>query len=427
MIWPYRSVITGIKNVAAVISTLDLPPDPCCLLTPCPLAMELMYTSILLSMGIRVAYTTSETLMPRSSAGHADEGTNGLVYDLELVHPEIILAVPQTLNEIKKMFDESPCIQLKSFLYVNNHSKPKLCSKISWPRDGDQYMLKYRLFGGKLKVLLIGSAQISPETYNFFKKKLDVSNIVQYYNCAESCSCILMDADGQSIGNCGFPLWGTFVRLIDWPEGGYFVTDQPYPRGEIVIGGDSVSDGYFKDGYLNAGVLVEEYGKTWCITGDIGEILPDGSVRVIDRKKDLLRLPSGNQVSPSRVESELKTSSIVQNVFVHGNPKFDYVVAIIRPNENEIMEMANVLGKEDSFPFLCYDEDIKHLVLRQIQDHCRSRCFYEYEIPKKIRLSSHRWTSEVGFVTDFITGGYKPRRYQIREFFKHDLSMMYDK
>lgn len=415
--------MTGIKNVAAVISKLNLSSNPCCLVTPCPMAMDVMYTCILLCMGIRVAYTTSETMMPKSSGG--DDDSKGLVYDLELIHPEMILAVPQTLNDIRKVFEESPCIQLKSFFYVNNQSKPSLCGKNSWPHDGDQYMLKYRLFGGKLKTLLIGSAHISPETYNFFKKRLDVCNIIQHYACAEACSCILIDADEQSMGKCGFPIWGTLVRLIDWPEGGYFVTDKPNPRGELVIGGDSVSDGYFKDGY-SAGAFVEEYGKTWCITGDIGEIMPDGSVRVIDRKKDLFRLPSGNFVSPARVEAELKTCSIVQNVFVYGNPQYDYPVAIIRPNESELMEMARALGKDDSFPFLCYDEEIKQLVLDQIQARCQERGLYSYEIPKKIRLSSHKWSSGVGFVTDFITGGYKPRRYQMREFFKNDLTMMYE-
>jgi len=38
-----------------------------------------------------------------------------------------------------------------------------------------------------------------------------------------------------------------FSQLIDWPEGGYSTTDSPMPRGEIVIGGPSVTLGYFKN------------------------------------------------------------------------------------------------------------------------------------------------------------------------------------
>lgn len=421
VIWPYRSVLNGVKNLAAVLSGLHLPEDSCCILTPCPLVMEVMYTCILLSCGIRVAYTSAETLMPKS----VTQIRKDFAYDLELIHPDMILAVPQTLNEIRKLFESSPCIRLKSFLYVNNRSKPKLGSKNSWPPDGDHYMLKYRLFGGKLKALIIGSAHISSETYNFFKRKLDVPSIVQHYACAESCSSVLLDADGDSMGSCGFPLWGTLVRLIDWQEGGYFVTDKPNPRGEIVLGGDSVSDGYYKD--LFRSVFVEESGKTWCITGDIGEILPDGSVRVIDRKVDLFKEPSGNYVSPAKIESELKTSSLVENVFVYGHSNLEYVVAIVRPNEEVVKQMAQSLGKEEeSFPFLCYDDDIRRLFLQQLQSHGRSRGLYEYEIPQKIRLSSHKWSSQVGYVTDMIVGGYKPRRHQLREFFKNDIAMMYD-
>ena len=425
VIWPYRSVLSGVKNMAAVISTLDLSDDPCCMLTPCPLVVEVMYTSIMMSCGIRVAYTTAETLMPQSLAALSDPLNKSAIFDLELIHPELILTVPQTLNDIRKLFEESPCIKLKSFLYVNNQSKPKLGCKNSWPPDGDQYMLKYRLFGGKLKALVVGSAHLSPETYNFFKKKLDVPSILQHYACAEACSSILVNADGDSAGNCGFPLWGTYVRLIDWQEGGYFVTDKPNPRGEIVLGGDFVSDGYFRDHSLNVAVFVEEFGKNWCITGDIGEILPDGSMRVIDRKKDLIRLPSGNYVAPARVEAEIKASSLVDNVFVYGNARHNFVIAIIRPKEDALKQMALDLEKEeDSFPFLCYDEDIVSQFLEQMQAHCRSRSLYDYEIPRKVRLSSHKWTSSTAFVLDFVTGGYKLRRYQIREFFKNDIAMM---
>lgn len=41
--------------------------------------------------------------------------------------------------------------------------------------------------------------------------------------------------------------FGVFYQLIDWPEGGYSTTDSPMPRGEIVIGGPSVTLGYFKN------------------------------------------------------------------------------------------------------------------------------------------------------------------------------------
>ena len=41
-------------------------------------------------------------------------------------------------------------------------------------------------------------------------------------------------------------MFGMDIRMVDWEEGGYRLGDQPRPRGELVIGGKSVSQGYFK-------------------------------------------------------------------------------------------------------------------------------------------------------------------------------------
>lgn len=55
-----------------------------------------------------------------------------------------------------------------------------------------------------------------------------------------------MDQNDKATGRCGAPLFGAKVRLHDWQEGGYRATDKPNPRGELVIGGDFVAQGYFK-------------------------------------------------------------------------------------------------------------------------------------------------------------------------------------
>ena len=384
-----------------------------------------MYTSILMSVGIRVAYATRDSIMPRT---HADNTDRSFAYDLELIHPDLVLTVPQTMNDVRRLFEESPSIRLKSFLYVNNQAKPRLGCKHSWPETGDQCTLKYRLFGGNLKALIVGAGHLSPETYSFAKRKLSVRSIVQHFACAESCACILVDSDGSSLGSCGFPLWGTLVRLIDWEEGGYFVTDKPNPRGEILLGGEHVSDGYFADAFSTANTFLEEGGKTWCLTGDIGEILPDGSVRVVDRKRDLIRLPSGLTVAPTWVEAAIKKCVLVDNAFVYGTSQHDYIIAIIRPKEAAVKEMAQALGlQEESFPFLCYEEQIRDRVLQQVSDQCRSVGLQEHQIPRQIRLSSHTWASKVGnLVTDFFSVRHASHRHQLREFFKNDISMMYD-
>ena len=110
-----------------------------------------------------------------------------------------------------------------------------------------------------------------------------------------------MDWDDLSVGSAGPPLEGVQLKLIDWPEGNYRAVDKPNPRGEIVLGGPAITDGYYNNAELGRDVFGVENEVKWFRTGDIGEILEDGSVRIIDRKKDLVKLQFGEYVSLGKV------------------------------------------------------------------------------------------------------------------------------
>lgn len=81
----------------------------------------------------------------------------------------------------------------------------------------------------------------------------------------------------------GPPLTGIFIRLVNWDEGNYTVKDKPYPRGEIVIGGDNVSEGYYKLPDKTNDDFFTENNKRWFKTGDIGEIHADGVLKIIGK------------------------------------------------------------------------------------------------------------------------------------------------
>lgn len=71
------------------------------------------------------------------------------------------------------------------------------------------------------------------------------------------------------------------IRIINWEEGNYYITDKPNPRGEIVIGGGIVSPGYYKNDEKTKEEFFEDKDTWWFRTGDIGEIHPDGSIKII--------------------------------------------------------------------------------------------------------------------------------------------------
>ena len=96
---------------------------------------------------------------------------------------------------------------------------------------------------------------------------------------------------------------GIKLRLDDWEEGGYTLKDKPNPRGEIVVGVNALSDGYYANDEETKATFFEENGIRWWRTGDIAEIDQFGHVSIVDRKKDLVKLQYGKFVALGRVRS----------------------------------------------------------------------------------------------------------------------------
>lgn len=87
----------------------------------------------------------------------------------------------------------------------------------------------------------------------------------------------------MTYGRAGAPTTMCDIRLVTWEEGRYRVTNKPYPQGEIIIGGDSVSQGYYKLPKKTVEDFFEEDGKRWFKTGDIGEFQADGVLKIIGK------------------------------------------------------------------------------------------------------------------------------------------------
>ncbi len=106
-------------------------------------------------------------------------------------------------------------------------------------------------------------------------------------------------------------------------------------------------------------------GLRWFRTGDIGEIYEDGTLKIIDRKKDLVRkakgkkddsmitysfslakvkLQYGEYVSLGKVEALLKTCPVVENICIYGDSTQSFCVALVVPDRNKLTNMAEKLG-----------------------------------------------------------------------------------
>lgn len=158
-------------------------------------------------------------------------------------------------------------------------------------------------FGGRLQKLILGGAPLSASLQSLIKAALDVT-LVQGYGMTETLgACLCMDDDDLSYGRCGRPLLNIRAKLDDWAEGGYRTTDVPCPRGELIIGSKANSIGYLNNAELTNELyeVDKELGIIWFRTGDIAEVHPDGTFKIIDRKKDLVKLANGEYFSLGKV------------------------------------------------------------------------------------------------------------------------------
>lgn len=225
-------------------------------------------------------------------------------------------------------------------------------------------------------------------------------------------------------GHVGQALICCDIKLINWDEGNYRVTNRPNPQGEIIIGGDNVSLGYYKHPELTAESFYEEDGKRWFKTGDVGEFLPDGNLKIIDRKKDLVKLQHGEYISLGKVEALLKNCAYVDNVCVYADSLKSSCVALISPSEKAIIDLANSIGiKSEDYEQICADPKIVKLVHAEIKTHAAQNGLVKFEIPAAITLCKDVWTPDSGLVT----AAFKIRRKQLLDHYQNELKRMYTK
>lgn len=390
-----------------------------------PLAhiLELLAENTMMVMGVPIGYSSPNTLTDKSTK--IIKGGTG---DCTVLRPTLMCAVPLVLDRIFKGIQENVNKKgafFKSLFEFCHTYKTRWVSRGYTTPIMDRLVFKSvrDLVGGKIRLMLSGGAPLSPETHDYIRTAFGLP-LVQGYGLTESCACAcIMDNIDISTGRSGPPLQGVQIKLVNWSEGGYSVTDRPCPRGEVVIGGGNVATGYYKmPAKTEEDFYTDKNGVRWFKTGDIGQIEEDGQLRIIDRKKDLVKLQFGEYISLGKVESELKTCPIVENVCVYGDSSQNYVVALIVPDKARLESLAERHGVTGlSHEELCENKDVIGAVLRELHTHGKRLGLEKFELPGAVTLITDLWTPESGLVT----AAFKLKRKPITDFYQKDLKRMY--
>merc|ERR1712032_1244499 len=222
----------------------------------------------------------------------------------------------------------------------------------------------------------------------------------------------------------GPPVQGVNIRLVDWEEGNYRVTDKPRPRGEVYIGGRNVAKEYYKmPEKTEEEFFDDETGRRWVKTGDIGQVEEDGRLKIIDRKKDLVKLQFGEYVSLGKVESVLKGCPVVANVCIFGDSTQSYVVAVVCPVKEILTDIAAKFGKKEmEWEEMVQDKDVTGAVLREIMNHAKKSSLEKFEIPGAVTLTGIEWLPETGLTT----AAMKLKRKPLSDYYEKDIKRMYN-
>lgn len=419
------ATIAAVRTIIPNLGTSDV------YLAYLPLAhvFELAAESVMLASGVAIGYGSALTMTDASNK--IKKGTKG---DVSVLKPTLMISVPAILDRIRdavfKKVAEKGGITKKLFdvAYKRNLGAIEGSWTGSWAPERfiwNSIIFKpiRAMLGGHIRFILCGGAPLSSETQRFINICLGVP-VGQGYGLTETCAgAAFSEWDDTSVGRVGPPLPCCYVKLISWEEGGYRISDSPMPRGEVVIGGHSITKGYFNnEAKTNEVYKVDERGIRWFYTGDIGQFHPDGCVEIIDRKKDIVKLQHGEYVSLGKVESALQTSNYVDNIMVYADPFHSYCVALVVPPHQALEKWAQNSGiSYKDIEELCHNDQAIKEVQQSLSKAAKAARLEKFEIPAKIILLPEPWTPESGLVTAAL----KLKREQLKAKFKDDLNKLY--
>ena len=235
------------------------------------------------------------------------------------------------------------------------------------------------LFGGRLVWAVSGAAPLASSVAEFF----DACGVrvLEGIGMTENTSFSNVNRlERNRFGTVGPPGPGIEIRIAE--------------DGEILCRGENVMKGYFRSPEATA-EAIEPDG--WLHTGDVGEILDDGSLRVTDRKKDLIVTAGGKNVAPQRVEAALRRSPFISHAMAYGDRR-KYITAIVTLDMNHLREWAEGRGLGTASPDeLAGRPEVHDLIRREID--AANRGLAPYESIKRFAIHPREFTVEAGELT----------------------------
>ncbi|PVD38183.1 hypothetical protein C0Q70_00794 [Pomacea canaliculata] len=319
----------GKKDLQNPVTFQDLTPDDCHL-SYLPLAhvYERANLVALLCHGSHVGYFSGDIKL--------------LIDDLQALKPTYFPTVPRLLNKIRdKVISSAESSKVKSF-FLNWALRSKLAEvnrgiirrNSIW--DKLIFGKVQELLGGRVKIVITGSAPLSQDVNNFIRCAFGCQ-VIEGYGQSECTTVITLQSPGDPVpGHVGGPIACNYVKLIDVAEMEY----------------------YAKDG--------------------IGE---------------------GEYIAPEKLETIYSHSKYVAQCFVDGNSLRSYCVAVVVPDPDVAQVWANNNNCPADIKQLCNNKNLKDTILKDMLDVGRKAELKGFEQVLDICLEPDSFSVESGLLT----------------------------
>jgi long-chain acyl-CoA synthetase len=396
----HGSILCNIKGAYKLLKEVGIGNDAFLSFLPLSHAYEHTAGQFLpISIGAQIYYAESIDKLTENMAETKPTIMTAVPRLYEVIHQRIQRGLLKATPFQRKMFD------LAYKLGRKNYEKPgSLSFKERVQNLVCDLLVRRKVrkrFGGKLKAFVSGGAALNYEIGVFFVA-LGVP-LLQGYGQTEASPVISANRPRRiKIDTVGPIFDGLEVRIAE--------------DGEILVKGEAVMKGYWRDPEATE----RASGDGWLYTGDIGEFDGDGYLKITDRKKDIIVLSGGDNVSPARVEGFLVLQPEIAQAMVHGD-RHPHLVALLVPDADFTKDWAAKNSVSNDIESLVEDPSFTRAIGAAV-DRVNSTLSPLERIRRFALLPE-------GFTIDnaMLTPSLKIRRHKIRERWGDVIKKLYER
>ncbi|WP_416903121.1 AMP-dependent synthetase/ligase [Micromonospora echinospora] len=350
----------------------------------------------------------------QATMAHCADTTN-LVAELQEFRPSFVLSVPRVFEKVYngarqkaqaegkgRIFDRAEAVAIAWSEAQDRPGGPGLALRAQHALFDRLVYRKLRAaLGGRCRDAISGGAPLGARLGHFFRG-IGVT-ILEGYGLTETSPAAAANLpDATRIGSVGRPLPGVTVRVAD--------------DGEILIAGDLVFQGYWRNDEATAEVLSDG----WFHSGDLGRLDADGFLSITGRKKEIIVTAGGKNVAPAVLEDQVRAHPLVSQCVVVGDRQ-PFIAALITVDEEALPKWRDAAGLPAT---ATVDELRGHEALRaEIQGavDAANRAVSKAEAIKVFRILPRDFTEATGELTPSL----KVKRNVVHETYAAEIADIY--